>query len=217
MGLEWGDMYKRTDALVLTRSEDIVYHLSTPTPYSSSPYNIKEDLFERDEEFFQGMTRKDFQDGFVYPTYTPSRQPGSSFPLNLPSIDEDNDGEIYFPSYDDVECSDKVECVEPAAETMSVAQRPVSPHPIERPEDDSAIRVQPSRHVDYLSHDWTEEDVWASWKHIVSKRGAYNNSARLENASWRSWAKKRSNLMTVPPETVKWCAFSNKYITVAQY
>ena len=197
-------MYKRTNALAFTTFQDVVHQPSKPAPSPFPAYNIREDLFERDEDFLQEMGGEDIQVGSVYPSYTPSRQTSCSFSLNLPAIDEDGDDEIYFPSYDDVECSDKVELVESPAETASVTKRPVSPSPIERPEDDSAIRVQPSRHVDYLSHDWSEEDVWSSWKHIVSKRGAYNNSARLENASWRSWAKKRSNLRTVPPETVKW-------------
>ena len=204
MGLKWGDMYKRTDTLGFTTSEDAVHQSSKPASIPSASYNIREDLFERDEDFFQEMGGQDFQVGSVYPSYTPSRQTSSSFSLNLPAINEGGDDEIYFPSYDDDECSDKVKRVEPATETASITRRPVSPDPIERPEDDSAIRVQPSRHVDYLSHDWSEADVWASWKHIVSKRGAYNNSARLENASWRGWAKKRSKLRTVPPETVKW-------------
>ena len=50
----------------------------------------------------------------------------------------------------------------------------------------TSIRTQPSRHVDYLSHDWREEDIWSLWKLIVSRRGDYNNSARLEHASWIS-------------------------------
>jgi hypothetical protein len=203
MGLEWGDMYKRTDALGFTVSKKPV-HESTKSAVPPPSYDIREDLFERDEDFFQEMGGQDFQVGSVYPSYTPSRQISSSFALQLPAINEDNDDEIYFPSYDDIECSDKIELMESSTEASSATQQPVSPDPVERPEDDTAIRAQPSRHVDYLSHDWSEEDVWASWQHIVSKRGAYNNSARLENASWRSWAQKRSNLRTVPPETVKW-------------
>lgn len=204
--LEWGDMYKRTDALGFTSSEDAVYQPPRLASLPSPSYNIREELFETDEDIYFEMVEKDVHVGIVgsvYPTYTPSHQK-SSFNLNLPAVGEDDDEEIYFPSYDDVECSDKVECMEPPTESTQTTQRPVSPDPVERSEDDSAIQVQPSRHVDYLSHDWDEEDIWASWKHIVSKRGAYNNSARLENASWRSWAKKRSNLRTVPPETVKW-------------
>jgi len=82
--------------------------------------------------------------------------------------------------------------------------RPGSPDFQERAEDDIAVRTQPSRHVDYLSHDWREEDIWSSWKLIVSRRGDYNNSARLENASWRTWMKSKNNLDTVSAEALNW-------------
>ncbi len=71
-------------------------------------------------------------------------------------------------------------------------------------EDDTAVRALPSRHVDYLSHNWKEEDIWKSWKYIVSRRGDYSNSARLENASWRTWMKSKNKLKTVSPETLNW-------------
>ncbi|CAK7232790.1 protein phosphatase regulator [Sporothrix bragantina] len=71
-------------------------------------------------------------------------------------------------------------------------------------EDDTAVRAMPSRHVDYLSHNWKEEDIWESWKYIVSRRGDYSNSARLENASWRTWMKSKNKLKTVSPETLNW-------------
>jgi hypothetical protein len=203
MVLKWGDMYKRTDALGFTASDDVSCGPKELEPFPPPTYNVREELFEIDEDISFELVGKDSQVSSVYPTYAPSRRI-SSFKPNLAAVSEDGDNEIYFPSYDDVEFSDEVECMEPAAETAPAVKRIVSPDPIERPEDDTAVRVQPSRHVDYLSHDWSEEDVWASWKHIVSKGGAYNDSARLENASWRSWAKKRSNLRTVPPETVKW-------------
>lgn len=70
--------------------------------------------------------------------------------------------------------------------------------------DDTAIEDEPTRHVDYLSHNWKEEDIWASWRHIVAKRKAYSNSPRLENASWRTWAKSKYQLKTVSPETLNW-------------
>lgn len=70
--------------------------------------------------------------------------------------------------------------------------------------DDIAIKPEPSRHVDYLSHKWNEEEVAASWKHIVSQRRAHGERSRLENASWRSWAKTRSHLKTVSPKTINW-------------
>ena len=84
--------------------------------------------------------------------------------------------------------------------------RPGSPNHQERAEDDIAVRAQPSRHVDYLSHNWREEDIWSSWKLILSKRGDYNNSARLEIASWRTWMKAKNKLNTVSAETLNWYA-----------
>lgn len=70
--------------------------------------------------------------------------------------------------------------------------------------DDTAIREEPSQHVDYLSHNWREEDIWASWRHIVSQRRVYGQKSRLENASWRTWAKSKYRLKTISPETLNW-------------
>ncbi|ESA44010.1 protein phosphatase type 1 complex subunit Hex2/Reg1 [Neurospora crassa OR74A] len=90
-------------------------------------------------------------------------------------------------------------------DTSTPTSRPESPELVyDRAEDDIAIKIQPSRHVDYLSHNWREEDIWSSWKHIVARRGDYANSARLENASWRTWMKSKNNLGTVSPETLNW-------------
>jgi hypothetical protein len=61
-----------------------------------------------------------------------------------------------------------------------------------------------------LSHNWKEEDIWSSWKHIVSAKGQYNNSARLENASWRTWIKAKNKLKTVSPETLNWYVLDTK-------
>ena len=36
------------------------------------------------------------------------------------------------------------------------------------------------------------------------KRKDVANAARLENASWRTWAQRRSNLKTISPEVVNW-------------
>lgn len=70
--------------------------------------------------------------------------------------------------------------------------------------DDSDLQYEPSRHVDYLSHDWKESDISACWRSIVSKRKDVTNSARLENASWRTWTKAKYKLRTVSPESVNW-------------
>ena len=145
----------------------------------------------------------------------------ASTPASSLSLDarEDEEDRIEFPSYDDVGYYGQVEDLEPPASprtgdsyTVSPTSnsnstnvsRPDSPDPVEHAEDDTAVRTQPSRHVDYLSHNWREEDIWSSWKLIVSKRKAYNNSARLENASWRTWIKSKNKLKTVSPETLNW-------------
>ncbi|ODQ66421.1 hypothetical protein NADFUDRAFT_82245 [Nadsonia fulvescens var. elongata DSM 6958] len=72
--------------------------------------------------------------------------------------------------------------------------------------DDNDIQYEPSRHVDYLSHDWRESDISSSWRYIVfrKKRKDVENSARLENASWRTWAQAKYNLKTISPEKVNW-------------
>jgi hypothetical protein len=84
------------------------------------------------------------------------------------------------------------------------AQEPNSLVPAKHAEDDTAVRNPPSRYVDYLSHDWEEEDIWSSWKHIESKRNVYDNSARLQNALWRTWTRSKYRLKTVFPETLNW-------------
>jgi hypothetical protein len=151
------------------------------------------------------------------PSY--SSTPASSLSLDAHCEDVDEENQIVFPSYDDVGYYGQVEDLEPPASprtgdsytvsptsnsTSTNVSRPESPDPIEHAEDDTAVRTQPSRHVDYLSHNWKEEDIWSSWKHIVSKRKLYTNSARLENASWRTWMKAKNNLKTISPETLNW-------------
>ncbi|KAI9776587.1 MAG: hypothetical protein M1839_009491 [Geoglossum umbratile] len=135
-----------------------------------------------------------------------------------PKGEGDGGDQIIFPSYDKVGFH-QVEDLEPPPSprtgdsytvsptsntTSTNASRPGTPDPSIAAEDDTAVRHEPSRHVDYLSHDWKEEDIWSSWRHIVSKRKVYGNSARLENASWRTWAKAKYRLKTVSPETLNW-------------
>ncbi|KAK0730497.1 hypothetical protein B0H67DRAFT_638994 [Lasiosphaeris hirsuta] len=154
-----------------------------------------------------------------------SSTPATNFSLAASDCDEaDHLGSvtsehIVLPQYDDVAYFNHVEDLEPPLsprtghsytsspndqDTSATTSRPGSPDVSERAEDDIAIRAQPSRHVDYLSHNWREEDIWSSWKHIVSRRGDYSNAARLENASWRTWMKSKNKLSTVSPETLNW-------------
>lgn len=74
--------------------------------------------------------------------------------------------------------------------------------------DDNDLVYEPNRHVDYLSHKWDESEISQSWKYIILKKKKRDqdliDAARLENASWRTWAKARNNLKTVRPEVVNW-------------
>lgn len=72
------------------------------------------------------------------------------------------------------------------------------------PHDDTDITTEPSVHVDYLSHQWDVSDILRSWRYVILKRKDVANSARLENASWRTWAQRRCNLKTISPEVVNW-------------
>ena len=72
--------------------------------------------------------------------------------------------------------------------------------------DDLGITTHlPSICVDYLSHDWEEDDIWTSWKAMTRHKSEIANGVRLENASWRTWAKQRGKLKTISPETLNWC------------
>lgn len=70
--------------------------------------------------------------------------------------------------------------------------------------DDSSVEEEPLRHVDYLSHEWIEEDIWMSWRYVVFHRKKYENSVRLENALWRAWTKLKHNLGTISPHALDW-------------
>lgn len=171
----------------------------SPSPYSSAPSSPR-------------ISNSDF----VAPSYTAT--PASSLSLDS-ECDEDDLDQITFPSYDDPSYYLPNEDLETPTDTQGDddacilsqttsnplnASLPDSPDLQEHAEDDTAIKNQPTRHVDYLSHSWREEDIWSSWKHIVSKRGAYSNSARLENASWRQWIKSKNKLKTISPENLNW-------------
>lgn len=128
----------------------------------------------------------------------------------------DDDDDIVFPDYNEYLQTPSPEELEPPpsprAGTSSGNDTSTTPSNAETPEvwdnfpaaDDTAIGIQPTRHVDYLSHEWREEDIWSSWKHIISNRDSFNNAARLENASWRTWMKAKNHLKTISPETLNW-------------
>ncbi|KAF5256250.1 hypothetical protein FOXYS1_13284 [Fusarium oxysporum] len=82
--------------------------------------------------------------------------------------------------------------------------RPGAPEDSECTKDDMAVSSRPSHQVDYLSHDWREEDIWSSWRYVVMRRGDLSDSERLENAVWRTWIKAKYDLTTISPETLNW-------------
>ena len=154
-----------------------------------------------------------------------SNQPSYlSTPSSSLSLDEEQcetrEEDIVFPSYDDAGYYDDMEDAEPPSSpepsAVDVVKQSASDTALTRPNqtadpgrqttagDDTAIESAPTRHVDYLSHNWKEEDIWSSWRHIVAKRKVYSNAPRLENASWRTWAKFKHQLKTVSPETLNW-------------
>lgn len=130
--------------------------------------------------------------------------------------ESDDDGGLSFPSYSTGQRY-KVESSEAPPSSPVMTHRPsaspaesfdspaATPDPLlPISEDDTAVRFEPSHHVDYLSHEWKEEDIWSSWRHIVEHRKVYGERSRLENASWRTWAKSQFKLKTVSPETLNW-------------
>lgn len=91
------------------------------------------------------------------------------------------------------------------SQAYTVSQGPnttASPGPA--PDDSEITTRLPAIAVDYLSHDWSEDDVWTSWKAMTRHKAEIANGVRLENASWRTWAKQRGKLKTISPETLNW-------------
>ncbi|KAJ7492002.1 hypothetical protein FB451DRAFT_1501321, partial [Mycena latifolia] len=79
--------------------------------------------------------------------------------------------------------------------------------------DDSTLVTLPRGQVDYLSHEWAEEDVWRSWRNMTRQKNEIANGMRLENASWRTWWKQRNKLKTVTPETLNWLVLKDSDVT----
>ncbi|KAK7421024.1 protein phosphatase regulator [Neonectria punicea] len=117
----------------------------------------------------------------------PSPRTGDSYTVSPADHESSDDG-----SHDD------------SHDASNDTSRPGTPEFGDHAEDDTAISTRPSRQVDYLSHEWQEEDIWSSWRYIVTRRGEFANSARLENASWRTWMKAKNGLKTISPESLNW-------------
>ncbi|KAJ5742132.1 hypothetical protein N7533_011541 [Penicillium manginii] len=147
---------------------------------------------------------------------SPNFTPTADHPLYTPSLSSLSLDEELLPS-DKVSPGTESESeLEPESESVTQTQiqdldalsdisELSSPSTILHPAaDDTSVEDEPSRHVDYLAHEWKEEDIWASWRYVTARRGDYSNGVRLENASWRTWAKAKNNLGTISPETLNW-------------
>jgi hypothetical protein len=92
-----------------------------------------------------------------------------------------------------------------ARSTETLQAKPVDI--IKHTKDDTAASDRPRQNVDYLSHGWKKEDIWSSWRYVISNRDHVVNSARLENASWRNWMKVKNNLKTISPDELNWYVY----------
>ncbi|RDW64292.1 protein phosphatase regulator REG1 [Aspergillus mulundensis] len=114
----------------------------------------------------------------------------------------DQDDELLLPAYDSAFFPEEPSAASDTSDILSADSTRSAPQISAA--DDSSVEEEPSRHVDYLSHEWREEDIWASWRYVVARREVYENGVRLENASWRTWTKLRHNLGTISPDTLNW-------------
>lgn len=143
------------------------------------------------------------------PTYI--RGPSQPYSPTAPSqtstyYDEDDEDDMAFPSFNN---GPGMPTPPPSVEAKDTAEPPQSTasHDTDLPtnvKDDHAVQIEPTQHVDYLSHEWREEDIWASWSYVVKRRASLTNCVRLENASWRQWTKTKHHLTTVTPESLNW-------------
>lgn len=134
---------------------------------------------ESDEEnFFPSYGNQDFQFKSTF--------------LNMPTL--------LSPESSDNEDEDKDTDARSLTSDSATAPSPDLPPII----DDTALRPEPNKHVDYLSHNWNEEEVAIAWRGIVGNRKTYGERSRLENASWRGWTKHRLHLPTVDAKSINW-------------
>ncbi|KAL7317758.1 protein phosphatase regulator [Mucor circinelloides] len=86
-----------------------------------------------------------------------------------------------------------------AATAASALKKPIA-------EDDfeSQQKTNAEVCVDYLSYKFDEMDLAASWRVMTKQKKDVVDGIRLENASWRTWAKQRNNLKTISPQTLNW-------------
>src|SRR5271154_273739 len=191
--------------------------LNTPNPYILSP-PIKPS-FHHSGYSYETLDSTSAPSSVPSPpqlahTTFPRRTSYTSTLASSLSLDsKENDGEIDLPSLQKSGTLYQLEEVlEPAPKADKHDAKPTTTtipgdeasQSDTKPKDDQAMEREPARHADYLAHEWKLEDIWSSWRYVVARRRVYSDSVRLENASWRTWAKAKDNLRTVTPESLNW-------------
>lgn len=208
--------------MLSSRPEGSPFHIPMRSPSSSSLYAEKYTLRRNPNSL------PDLRVHSPSSSHTSSSRstPSSSVSLDFRSDESSSEDDVLsFPNYGSAQQryrkSSSASDVEPmslAPPSASLPRSPspspvdalspdtplTTPDPLPMSEDDTAVRKEPSHHVDYLSYDWREEDIWSSWRHIVEHRKVYGERSRLENASWRTWAKSQFKLKTVTPDSLNW-------------
>ncbi|KIW47757.1 uncharacterized protein PV06_00422 [Exophiala oligosperma] len=140
-----------------------------------------------------------------------SSTPASCLSLERDTVEDDitEEDDMAFPAFENSLIPHK--SYQSPAEQEDITSQVPSPAPTDddlslptKTKDDHAVKPEPTRHVDYLSHEWKEEDIWKSWSYVSHRRRSLTNGTRLENASWRSWMKAKNRLKTISPETLNW-------------
>lgn len=202
---------------------DPLRHTPSPPPstYATRPSSLPDAKAPIFYETFRGTGSSSGSSPSSSPQYDTKSSldstPPSSISLDPPEEEDDEDDGLCFPSYGDrtsnpvpaptpppaspsTNSTESSSLPEPTTPTNST----IPPSPTIKPADDTSMHDEPTRQVDYLSHAWNEEDVSVSWRHIVTNRKTFGEQSRLENASWRTWAKSKYNLKTVEPERLNW-------------
>lgn len=188
---------------------------SSSSPFAAAPGSL---LDMKQSHYYEGFQTGGSSDGSSSASSSPrynlkssvSSTPPSS--LSLDPHEEEEDG-LCFPTYGDHVSEQPRDESAPPPTNSDEDDSPPTPlsgsnervSPCLKPADDTAAHEEPTRQVDYLSHEWEEEDICVSWRHIVSNRKTYGDKSRLENASWRTWTKSKYRLKTVQPERLNWC------------
>lgn len=158
--------------------------------------------FGDDKEDYEMARRQGLKDSRPV---EPSTRPHSTINNTTVSAKLTDDDFVLFPSYEQPQ--------DPRLERLTIINNPASSSSSHQLDiamfqdtvDDTFLQHPPTRHVDYFTHEWNEADISASWRKIVAERQGPNVlQPRLENASWRMWAKTRSKLNTLPAASINW-------------